>query len=504
MTFATQLDLYQLTSLVPHWDAQRADVPVWMSFFSRRLPKSNQGETVREFIVSCGLHRCLQILSTLQFDQERMNTLCAHPILGPALKSRPKLIERLLTWRFKGEVWAVEEGTLLWANPAMDEAGQKINLAGVSPSAMPPYLQVYTDLLTAKLIETPLLSILNHMSMVASKAAHLTKTAENIPILELGSRRTHIEAAIDAAVASFIGGVTGTSNVEAHHRFGVPVVGTMDHFAIQSWEQEGVSIGETERAFFKAFAQTYPESASLLVDTYDMFGETTGIKNAVLAAKEAGVTLNGIRIDSQLSVETVLKARRYLDALGADQAKIIVSGGIDTDMINELKEAPVDVYGVGERLVTSADAPVGVGAVGKLSWIGGTTSMKRAKGSGKATLPGPIQAFRGLEHDRLCLVPYQESEGQQTTEISGGFAWDQIDARQGEYPLIKQVWQGDSPLVSLDPTEWLHCTRLKCQQELKQLSDIDKQANQSEMTTTQDRKVLLDSSLVAELYRKCT
>ena len=485
MSYATHIDLYQLTSLVPHWDAGRAQKKVWMSFFSRRLPKGHDGQTAREFIVACGIQRCLNLLTELHFDEARIETLCRHPLLGPALQQRPELIEALRQWRFQGEVWGVNEGEILWANPALDQNKKLLNFNGVRPSAMPPYLQVHTDLLTAKLIETPILSIINHMSMVATKAAHICRTAHGRPVLELGSRRTHIEAAVDAAVAAYIGGVTGTSNVEAHHRFGVPVLGTMDHFAVQSWESSDLSIAESERAFFKAFASTYPNSASLLVDTYDMFGQETGIRNAVRAAQEAQVPLHGIRIDSQLSLSTINKARHLLDELGAQKAKIIVSGGVDEGLIKELDAAAIDAFGVGERLVTSADAPVGVGAVGKLAWIDGEISMKRAQGSGKATLPGPIQAFRGSQGDRLCLVPFNQS--------SQSFAWNTLQQADGERPLIRKHWDTTQSKDYAQDFNSLGRAREHCAQAIQEYT----QNNRSQ-------EVYLASSLEQAIQEKCS
>lgn len=483
---ATHLDLYQLTSLVPHWDAGRAQTRVWMSFFSRRLPRGHDGVVNRDFIVWCGLRRCLDLLKDMRFDEARIHTLKAHPVLGPALTARPELVERLRSWRFSGEVWAIEEGELLWANPAQDQDGNSLSWDGIMPSSMPPYLQVYTDVLSAKLIETPLLSVINHMSMVATKAAHITRAAKGRPVLELGSRRTQIDAAVDAAVASYIGGVVGTSNVEAHHRYAVPVIGTMDHFAVQSWEQSDRSVAETERAFFSAFIKTYPQSASLLVDTYDMFGAETGIRNAVAAAAEQNMTLKGIRIDSLLSVDTVQRARSLLDELGSHSTQIIVSGGVDEPLISELSVAPVDVFGVGERLVTSADSPVGVGAVGKLSWIGGSTSMKRAKGSGKATLPGPVQAFRGNHFDRISLVPTQR-EGE-----AWRFLWNEAHSAQGERPLIRCVWQGHSETMDFDAQNEIKLAREKCAQSIIWTEH-----------SSAHRRVILDDTMIAEINTRC-
>ncbi|MCA9546089.1 MAG: hypothetical protein KC613_16910, partial [Myxococcales bacterium] len=388
---ATHMDLYQLTSLVPHWDAGLGQAPVTMAFFSRRLPQTPDGEPARGYLLWAGLRRALAWLRDARFDEARLETLAAHPMLGPALKARPDLREALARWRFEGVVEAPREGTPLFAGPAVDAKGQRVQIQDVAPTAYTPYLQIRTSLLSAKLIETPLLSIINHMTMVASKAARVAEAAGGRAVLEFGSRRTHPEAAVDAAYAAWLAGAAGTSNVEAHHRYGVPVLGTMDHFAVQAWERPGVPRHVTERAFFEAFHRAYPKGSVLLVDTYDSYGSHTGIRNAVAAT---GGKLKGIRLDSRISRENIIKARELLDSLGAKAATIVVSGGMDEHAIAELGDAPVDAFGIGERIVTSPDAPVGVGAVGKLAEIQGRMTMKLARGSGKATLPGRVQVYR--------------------------------------------------------------------------------------------------------------
>jgi nicotinate phosphoribosyltransferase len=236
-------------------------------------------------------------------------------------------------------------------------------------------------------------------------------------VLELGSRRIHPEAAVDAAYAAWVAGCAGTSNVEAHHRYGIPCLGTMDHFAIQAWERPGVARHETERAFFAAFHAIWPDRSILLVDTYDPFGAQTGIRNAVAAT---GGKLAGIRLDSVVNPETVRRARALLDGLGARKARIVVSGGLDEPELILLRDAPVDSYGIGERLVTSADAPVGVGAVAKLAAVAGRPTMKLAVGSERATLPGPIQVWRRPEGDLVGCA----------------------DESQAGDPLLRVVWKG--------------------------------------------------------------
>ena len=210
--------------------------------------------------------------------------------------------------------------------------------------------------------------------------------------------------------------------------------------------------------------------------------------NAARAAQEAGVPLRSIRIDSALSHETLTRARQLLDELGEPQAKIIASGGVDSPLIHELSNSPVDSYGVGERLVTSADAPVGVGAVGKLSWIDGKTSMKRALGSGKATLPGPIQAFRGPTGDRLTLVEsYADDE-------SWAFNWSDVKERAEESPLIHQVWSDQTPLPGIMDDDWLARARAKTHAGLASLERDG---------ATVPRSVYIDARLLKEIERRC-
>jgi nicotinate phosphoribosyltransferase len=272
---------------------------------------------------------------------------------------------------------------------------------GVRPAAYCPYFVISCDLLTAKLIETPLLSIVNHMSMVASKSAAICQVAKGRPVIEFGTRRTHPEASVDAAVAAYIGGCVASSNTEAHVRYGVPISGTHDHFAVQAWEKPGISRAVTERAFFEAFAATYPERNTMLVDTYDTFGDKTGIHAAVAAT--GGLGPFGIRIDSNVNSDTLWRARQLLDGLGAIDTRIFVSGGIDERLIASLGDAPCDGFGVGENLVLSSDAPVGVGGVGKLTLIDGNPTTKLSRGSGKAHLPGIVQCWRGPEGDIVGL-----------------------------------------------------------------------------------------------------
>ena len=410
MITASRVDLYQLTSLVPHHAAGLSNAPVAMAFFSRRLPREPLTQRpARGYLLWAGLQRCLDYLEQAAFTDESLEGLQRHPTLGPALRAHPDLVQKLAQWRFRGEVHAPREGTPLLAGEAVRLDGTPLDVDGVRPAAYCPYLVVETDLLSAKLIETPLLSIINTMTMVATKASQIVHAARGRVVFEFGTRRVHLEEAVDSAVAAYIGGCTATSNVEAGLRHGIPVAGTMDHFAVQAWERPGVPRHVTERAFFEAFHALYPGSDTLLVDTYDTFGARTGIRNAVAATNG---TAAGIRIDSALTHENIWRARRLLDDLGAKDTRIVVSGGLDEHRIEALGDAPVDGYGIGERIVTSPDAPVGVGAVGKLTMVNGRPSMKLSRGSGKATLPGLVQCWRtdhgdvvGLREETVAGTP---------------------------------------------------------------------------------------------------
>lgn len=430
MPSALHVDLYQLTSLAVHHADGRTDQPVTMSFFSRRLPQDEQGRPVRGYLVQAALSRCLGWLAEARLDGDQLESLQRQPVLGPRLS--PELAARLQGWRFRGIIDAPLDGTPIVAGQAVDMAGEPVDIAGVRPAATCPFLVVQTDLLSAKLIETPLLSLLNHMTMVASKAARVVAAAGGRAVYEFGQRRTHPEAAVDAALAAWIAGVAGTSNVEAWHRHRIPCVGTMDHFAVQSWERPGVPVHETEAAFFRAFHQLYGGGV-LLVDTYDTFGARTGIRNAVRAT---GGALSGIRLDSGITRESVRRARALLDAEGAPQAKIVLSGGMDEHSIADLGDAPADGFGIGERIVCSPDAPVGVGAVAKLCMVGRKPTMKLSRGSGKATLPGRPQVFR----------PDPDAPDAALGDVIG-LAGERVAGR----PLLARVWEGDAPTLHDEP-----------------------------------------------------
>ncbi len=423
---ALSIDVYQLTTLIAHAASGRlTDDSLSMSFFFRKLPKQ------RNYVVTAGLRSIVEYCHSLRFTSAELATLDSHPILGPALTTPfGKQVRAALAAidGFEGDIDALPEGTLAFAGPALREDGTPLVVAGVPLTAYTPLLQVRTSLPLCKLIETPWLSRLNHLSMVASKASRVVTAAEHDgvlrPVIDFGQRRTHPHAAIDAAYAAYLAGCSATSNLAATHRYGIPSVGTMDHFAIQACERLQTPVSETESSFFRRFCELFPGHATLLVDTYDTF---RGIENAVRATDGK---LTGVRLDSGVTVEAVKRARKLLTDLGAPHAKLFLSDGLDEFRVRELATAGGDGFGVGENISCSPDAATGIGAVGKLVQnASGKLTMKLARGSGKATLPGRLQVYRFSDHDLLTLH-------------------DEPPPPEGR-PLLQPLWRGKRLLNSL-------------------------------------------------------
>ena len=462
------IDAYQLTTLLTHADEGRLDHQVTMAFFFRRMPKE------RRFVLFSGLRRILEHASQMSIDQGELEALEAHPSIGPALKARPQVGERLRALSgFSGDIDAMPEGSLAFAGKGSRTDGSPLTVHGAPLSLYTPLLQVRTDLVRAKLIETPWLGFINHMSMVASKAARVVLAAGDRSVMEFGQRRTHPAAALDATWAAWIAGVQSTSNIAAYARWGITSTGTMDHFAIQAAEQPGVTRADTERGFFSAYQKTFEGfPTTMLIDTYDT---ERGIRHAVEAA---GSKLGAIRIDSNVSRASVQRARQLLDELGAPQAKIYVSDGLDEGRVEELRGL-VDGFGIGENIVCSPDSAVGVGAVAKLVVNGyGAITMKVAHGTGKATLPGELQVWRFGDHDLLTLAKEPSPGG-------------------GARPLLQPFWRGDAPVTKTDASADLAAARNRAKEEMGALEPEMRAVARGETK----RKLVASDALVGEIER---
>jgi nicotinate phosphoribosyltransferase len=358
---ALATDLYQLTMAAAYHAAaeESGEMPgATFELWVRRLPPH------RRFLVFAGLEQALASLQALCFTYEQLDYLRG---LDPFRGVDDSFFEALSDFRFRGDVRAMPEGTLFFP----DE----------------PVLAVTGTLLETQIVETLLLSIVNFQTAIASKAARLRLAAgDEVKIAEFGSRRAHgPQAATWAARAAYVGGVDSTSNVLAGRRAGVPVVGTMAHSFIMSYERE-------EDAF-RRYQRTFPDHTVLLVDTYDTLD---GVRKAL----DAGGPFGGVRLDSG-DLETLSRQTRdLLDAAGRDDATIFASGDMNEHKIAALRAAgaPIGAYGVGTQLATSADAPY-LNGIYKLVEVvrGGEVRPTFKASSGKVTYPGPKQVIRSLE-----------------------------------------------------------------------------------------------------------
>jgi nicotinate phosphoribosyltransferase len=464
------IDAYQLTTLLTHADAGRLDQRVSMAFFFRRMPKN------RSFVLFSGLRRIVEHAAQIAVDSEELEALFEHAAIGPALEKRPDVVERLHALRgFSGKIDAMPEGSVAFAGPASRTDGTPLVLGGSQLSIYTPLLQVETDMVRAKLLETPWLGFVNHMSMVASKAARVVLAARGKSVMEFGQRRTHPAAALDAAWAAWVAGIQATSNVAAYAKWRITTTGTMDHFAVQAAEQAGLSRAESERQFFADYAATYPGlPTTMLVDTYDT---ERGIRHAVEATKGAGGKLGAIRIDSNVTPESIARARKLLVELGSPETKIYVSDGLDEHRVAGLVEH-ADGFGVGENIVCSPDSATGVGAVAKLIVNGyGAVTMKVAKGTGKATLPGELQVWRFTDHDLVSLAK----------EPSPGAA---------SRAMLAPVWRGEAPVRETSAIDDLTDARERAKEEIAALPDDLRRIDGSGT-----RKLVASDALVAEIER---
>jgi nicotinate phosphoribosyltransferase len=348
-TTALLTDHYELTMLDSALRAGVAERTVTFEVFSRRLPPGRPAGVV------AGLGRLLDALDAFRFGPEELAWLRGAGVVCA------ETLEYLARYRFGGDIDAYPEGE--WY------------------AAGSPVLAVTAPFGEAVLLETLVLSILNHDSAVASAAAILVEAAAGRPIIEMGSRRTDPDAAVAAARAAYLAGFASSSNLEAGRRYGVPTAGTAAHAFVLAFPDEAA-------AFAAQVASMGPDT-TLLVDTYDV---ATGIRRAVQAA---GPGLGAVRIDSGDLVVEAHRARRLLDQLGATTTRILVTGDLDDTRLAELAGAPVDGYGIGTNVVTGLGSPT-AGFVYKLVSVGDARSAHPVakRSPGKADVGGRKQAWR--------------------------------------------------------------------------------------------------------------
>lgn len=324
------VDFYEFTMANGYFKNNLKDKIVYFDMFFRKNP-DNAG-----FAIVAGLEQVIEYIKGLNFTKNDIEYLRERKLFSE------EFLEYLLNFKFTGDIYAIEEGTPVFPNE--------------------PLITVKAKVIEAQLIETMLLLTINHQSLIATKANRIRRAADGKEVLELGARRSQgYDAAIYGARAAYIGGVDGTANTIADEIFGVKAVGTMAH----SWIQ---LFGDEYKAF-ETYAKTYPDNCVLLIDTYNVL--KSGIINAIKVSKDVlepqGNTLKGVRLDSGDLAYLSKEVRKILNINGLENCKILASNSLDEYIIADLMNqgACIDIFGVGERLITAKSEPV-FGGVYKL------------------------------------------------------------------------------------------------------------------------------------------
>jgi nicotinate phosphoribosyltransferase len=355
-------DFYQLTMAAGYFEAGKTRERATFELFLRRLPHN------RNFVIAAGLEQVVEYLLKLEFTASEIKYLRELPQFQ---QTHPEFFDMLAELRFTGDVFAVPEGTPMFAGE--------------------PFLTLRAPLIEAQLVETYLLSMIGFQSMIATKAARVVKAALGRQVVEFGTRRAHSpEAGVLAGRAAYIGGCAGTSNAETGLRYGVPVFGTAAH----SW----VMAFPTELEAFQQLQKLLGENTVYLIDSYDTL-------EGARRATSLGRPLWGVRLDSGNLIELVPAVRAILDQAGLTDAKIMATGDLNEYKIHELLAArlPIDVLGVGTELSTSADKP-SLGVVYKMVEMEGKEGKRFTVklSEDKATIAGAKQIFRFSDHDVLA------------------------------------------------------------------------------------------------------
>ncbi|MCW3474588.1 nicotinate phosphoribosyltransferase [Limobrevibacterium gyesilva] len=351
-------DLYELAMLEAYAAHGMAGTASF-ELFVRKLPPT------RGFLMAAGLEQLVGFLETMRFMDEEIGWLRASGMFSPGF------LDGLAALRFTGDVDAMPEGTVFFG----DE----------------PILRVTAPLPEAQLIETRLINLMHFQTVIASKAARMVLAAPGRQLVDFGLRRAHgAEAGLLAARASYLAGFSATATVLAHRDFGIPVSGTMAHSFIQAHDDEATA--------FERFARVRPKALTLLIDTYDTERAAAIVARLAPRLAAEGIHVTAVRLDSGDLAAHARRVRAILDAAGQNGIRIFASGGLDEGVLQRLviDGAPIDGFGVGTSLTTSADAPA-LDCAYKLQEYAGRP--RRKKSEGKATWPGRKQVYRRYAAD---------------------------------------------------------------------------------------------------------
>jgi nicotinate phosphoribosyltransferase len=404
-------DLYQINMIQAYLDNGETKTAVF-EFFVRNLPAR------RGFLLAAGLHQALDFLETLCFTPDEIEWLKSTGRFGG------NLLDYLAGLRFTGEVHAMPEGTVFFANE--------------------PILRVTAPMPQAQLVESRLINILHFQTLIAAKAARMMLAAPSKLLVDFGMRRAHgAEAGLMAARASYLAGFAGTATVLAGKEFGIPIYGTMAHSFIEAFDDE--------TAAFAAFARARPDDLVLLIDTYDTERAARKVVALARKLKAAGITIRAVRLDSGDLVALSRSVRAILDEGGLRDVTIFASGGLDEDQLAAFAQnnAPIDGLGVGTSLTTSSDVPA-LDCVYKLQEYAGVARRKRSEK--KATWPGRKQVWRRYDAAGRMAGDVLAREG---------------DNKTGE-PLVELVMQNGR---RLRPSPSLDEIRRRAKRELERLPD---------------------------------
>lgn len=354
-------DFYELTMANGYLENGLKDTIAYFDLFFRKVPDDGG------FAIMAGVESMIDYIENLHFDDEDIEYLRSRGF-------SEAFLDYLRDFHFECDVWAIPEGTPIFPNE--------------------PVVKVRGPVIQAQFIETSLLLFVNHQALIATKASRIVRAAKGRAVMEFGSRRAHgASAAIDGARSAYIAGCVGTACTISDELYGVKALGTMAH----SW----VQLFPTELEAFKAYARVYPQNCVLLVDTYSTL--KSGVPNAIKAFNEEviprGFRPAGIRIDSGDITYLTKHARKMLDDAGFPDCPICVSNSLDEYLIKDTlnQGAPIDSFGVGERMITAASAPV-FGAVYKLAAVEQdgviTPRVKLSDNVSKITIPGDKKVWR--------------------------------------------------------------------------------------------------------------
>ena len=414
-------DMYELTMFDAALKAGTAWRTSTFEVFGRRLPAT------RRFGVVAGIGRILEALERFEFEPAQIDWLHAEKIVSD------DALDYLKNFHFTGSIRGYAEGECYFPGS--------------------PLLTVEGTFAECTMLETLLLSILNHDCAIASAASRMTIAAHGRPCMDMGARRGHERAAVSAARAAIIGGFAGTSDLEAAKRYGIRAIGTAAHsFTL---------LHDSEREAFDAQIALLGPSTTLLVDTYDV---EQGVINAVEAARAAGGELGAVRLDSGDLVATAFKVRGQLDALGATNTKITVTNDLDEYAIAALGAAPIDSYGVGTKLVTGSGVPTAALVYKLVSREdeNGNPKPVAKKSESKSTVGGKKFAGRVIDEDGYAaeeILVVTDSEADAKAELA------KRGARELQIPLITDGTI-DSSLWGDDALEKAQATHVRSRNEL--------------------------------------